>query len=315
MTDSGRALLPARLPAPADPPWCKLLIWNARQECLLARFRGQWEVPGSELPATARLSETECQAFLTQFARELGIELRSLRRAATVVQHFAQGRVPTPFLWYEAWTTEEPSAPAKPLELAWQPLPEALDAIPYPSGRLIVGEYEVDYTIAPPGGRLQVFQEIAPEPGRLSISPERPDTPDAQSLIAALDAELDPLYPSESRHGYSVERLLQQGVVFFVLRVDGQPAGCGGLQLFPDGWAELKRMYVRPEHRGQRLAQALLEHLAAYAQTQNVTLLRLETGIHQSAAIQLYTRFGFTETGPFGDYCPDPLSKFFERQL
>jgi hypothetical protein len=37
------------------------------------------------------------------------------------------------------------------------------------------------------------------------ITAERPDTADARALIAELEAQLAPLYPHESRHGYSVE--------------------------------------------------------------------------------------------------------------
>ena len=48
------------------------------------------------------------------------------------------------------------------------------------------------------------------------ITPERPDTPDARALIAELEAYLEPLYPSESRHGYSVEKLIAEGVAFFL---------------------------------------------------------------------------------------------------
>jgi hypothetical protein len=51
-----------------------------------------------------------------------------------------------------------------------------------------------------------------------SITPERPDTPDARALIAELDAHLEPIYARESRHGYSVEKLLAEGVAFVVIR-------------------------------------------------------------------------------------------------
>jgi len=40
------------------------------------------------------------------------------------------------------------------------------------------------------------------------ITPEHPATPDATALIAELDAHLEPLYPSESRHGFSVQKLI-----------------------------------------------------------------------------------------------------------
>lgn len=147
------------------------------------------------------------------------------------------------------------------------------------------------------------------------ITPERPDTADAILLITELEAQLDPLYPRESRHGLSVEQLLAQDVAFFLLRAGGEPAGCGGVKLFDTDYGEVKRMYVRPQYRGSGFAKAMLAHLADYARTQGVGLLRLETGIHQHEAIGLYERAGFTRISPFGDYWDDPLSLFYERPL
>jgi GNAT superfamily N-acetyltransferase len=147
------------------------------------------------------------------------------------------------------------------------------------------------------------------------VTPERPDTPDAVALITELEATLEPLYPSESRHGLSVERLITEGVPFFVLRADGTPAACGGVKLFGTAYGEIKRMYVRPEFRGRGFAKQILNHLSEYAWTQGIRLLRLETGIHQQEAIGLYERMGFHRISPFGDYKPDPLSVFFEKSL
>lgn len=149
----------------------------------------------------------------------------------------------------------------------------------------------------------------------ITIAIERPDTVDAIQLIAELDTALAAFYPIESRHGYSVEKLIRQDVAFFVIRVDGIPAGCGGIQLFAKDYGELKRMYVRPEFRGQGLGKLLLEQLSAYALTNGVSLLRLETGIYQTEAIALYERWGFRKIPPFGDYKLDPLSLCYERQL
>jgi len=44
-------------------------------------------------------------------------------------------------------------------------------------------------------------------------------------------------------------------------------------------------------------------------------LLRLETGIHQPAALGLYERSGFRLIPPFGEYREDPLSRFYEKRL
>ena len=148
-----------------------------------------------------------------------------------------------------------------------------------------------------------------------TITEERPDTADATALIAELDALLAPLYAQKSRHGYSVEKLLRDGVAFFVVRVDSIPAGCGGVQLVGAEYGELKRMYVRPQFRRLGLGKLMLEHLANYTRQRGVTVLRLETGIHQLEAINLYQRFGFERIPPFGPYHEDPVSLCFEKRL
>ena len=148
-----------------------------------------------------------------------------------------------------------------------------------------------------------------------AIVEERPDTADAAELIAELDAHLAPLYPQESRHGYSVEKLLHEGVVFFVARLDGVPAGCGGVLLVGAEYAEIKRMYVRPAFRGSGLGKLILARLADYALGRGVNVLRLETGVHQAHAIRLYEGSGFHRIRPFGSYREDPLSLCFEKRL
>lgn len=147
------------------------------------------------------------------------------------------------------------------------------------------------------------------------IMAERPDTADAMLLISELEAHLEPLYPKTSRHGYSVEKLMEQAVAFFITRHDGVLAGCGGIELFGVEYGEIKRMYVRPQFRGLGLAKLMLDHLAAYAQERDVHLLRLETGIHQNEAIALYEQMGFQRIPPFGIYKEDPLSRFYEKHI
>ena len=147
------------------------------------------------------------------------------------------------------------------------------------------------------------------------IQAERPDSTDAQQLIGELEALLEPLYPAASRHGYAVEKLLREGVAFFIVRQDGIAAGCGGILLVGTEYGELKRMYIRPAHRGQGLGMALLDHFAVYVRERDVPLLRLETGIYQTEAIRLYERYGFTRIPPFGPYFDDPVSLCYEKRI
>ena len=150
----------------------------------------------------------------------------------------------------------------------------------------------------------------------IAIVEERPDSPAALQLITELDAYLALLpYPQESRHAFSIEKLLREGVAFFVLRLEGEPAACGGLKVFAGDYGEVKRMYVRPAHRGRGLGKAILDHLAAYARAQQLPVLRLETGIYQVEAIGLYEGWGFQRRPPFGEYRVDPMSVYLEKTI
>ena len=82
------------------------------------------------------------------------------------------------------------------------------------------------------------------------IAEERPNSPDASALIDELESPLASLYPSESRHGYSVDKLLREGVAFFVVREDGSPAGCGGVQIYGADYGELSACTSVPDFGG-----------------------------------------------------------------
>lgn len=154
----------------------------------------------------------------------------------------------------------------------------------------------------------------------MNVSPtiveERPDSPDAVELLAELDAALQRHpYPSESRHAFSVDQLVRDRVAFFVVRVGGVPAACGGVKIYGTEYAEVKRMFVRPAYRGLGLAKTVLRSLVDYSRGRQVRLLRLETGIYQSEAVALYERFGFRRRPPFGEYREDPNSIYFEMEI
>ena len=152
------------------------------------------------------------------------------------------------------------------------------------------------------------------------VERERADSPDASALVEELETHLAARYPAESRHGFSVRRLVDEGVVFFVARADGEPAGCGGILFVPgDGadvpYGEVKRMYVRPGHRGEGVGRRVLMRLLDEARARGMGIVRLETGIDQVEAIGLYASVGFRPCPPFGPYRDDPLSPCYELRL
>lgn len=155
----------------------------------------------------------------------------------------------------------------------------------------------------------------------VTIRREHPGAEAASRLIWELDAYLAPLYPQESQHGYSIEKLVERQVEFFVLYCDGEPAACGGVQFVPnhdnpdESYGELKRMYVRDRFRGRGFGKRLLEHLERLATDKGVTMMRLETGIYQPEAIGLYEKCGYYRIPPFGNYWDDPVSLCYEKRL
>ena len=125
----------------------------------------------------------------------------------------------------------------------------------------------------------------------ITIRAGDPGDPNVLTLIEALDAYLDGLYPPESNHGLSLAELQAADVRFVIAEQDGRPVGCGAIRLAADH-ADLKRMYVLPEARGAGVGGALLEHLARLAVAEERRLLRLEVGVAQPEALSLYAANG-----------------------
>jgi putative acetyltransferase len=154
-----------------------------------------------------------------------------------------------------------------------------------------------------------------------SIVIERVDsiTDDVRALIFELDSGLAVAYPPEQLHGLTLRSLFEPHVQFFIARLGDAAVGCGGVAFF-DGFAEVKRMFVREGARGEGVAQALLAHIEDVARAAGVELLRLETGVRQPAAIRLYERFGFRPCAAFAPYttmAPPAIknSLFYEKKL
>jgi putative acetyltransferase len=147
-----------------------------------------------------------------------------------------------------------------------------------------------------------------------SIRAASPTEPAVRQLIAELDTFNSSLYPAESNHFDPPEKLAATRGVFLVVEREGRLVGCGAAKHCGE-WAEIKRMFLRPEARGDGLAAKLLDRLLDWARTEGLALARLETGNASAGALALYRRAGFREIPAFPPYQPDPLSIFMERAL
>lgn len=104
---------------------------------------------------------------------------------------------------------------------------------------------------------------------------------------------------------------------FLVVEAGGAAVAMGGWRRGgpAPGDAEIKRMYVRPEHRGRGWSRLVLAELERTAADAGVVRLVLETGQAQPEAIALYRSSGYVEVEPFGFYRDSPLSLHLGKRL
>jgi len=151
------------------------------------------------------------------------------------------------------------------------------------------------------------------------VTVERRDllSPEAQELIAALNAELRAMYPEEGANHFRLDpgEVAPGNGAFLVARAGDTLVGCGATRRLDAVTFELKRMFVRPVARGRGVGATVLAALLAEARTLGATRVVLETGVRQAEAIALYRRAGFDDIPAFGEYIDSPLSVCLAKLL
>lgn len=135
----------------------------------------------------------------------------------------------------------------------------------------------------------------------LRVTRTSSDNPDFLRLVQLLDQDLQ-VRNGEDHAFYAQFNKVDNIKHVVVAYHHDRPVGCGAFKEFSPGLVEIKRMYVRPESRGQGVAQTVLAELEQWAGELHCAGFVLETGQQNPEAIRLYQKSGYRLRANYGPY-------------
>ena len=154
-----------------------------------------------------------------------------------------------------------------------------------------------------------------------AIRPTPPDHPQVQALIGELDAYLLSVYPPEENYLLDLSGLMRPEVTFLGAWQGDTLVGCGAVRTMPgepategQPYGEIKRMFVAPSHRGERIGARILAALETVLHAQGIDRALMETGEELAQATRMYRAAGYVERKEFGEYPDNGSSLFLEKR-
>ena len=92
--------------------------------------------------------------------------------------------------------------------------------------------------------------------------------------------------------------------ILYILEVDGDVAGMGGIRVLRETVGEVKRMYNRPQYRGRGLGKKMVNKLLETGRELGCKTFLLDSARFMSAAHHIYRSAGFTDRGEYPESEP-----------
>lgn len=169
----------------------------------------------------------------------------------------------------------------------------------------------------------EILQPVSVASVTFSLKPIDRTDPTVQPLYADFIREADgPLVYDREGAGIDLDAEIAAGPptdlvppngVFLLARVDGEPAGLGGVRHLDTEVAEVKSMYVAPAYRGTGLGRRILARLDEIALEHGCRAVRLDTSDYLTPAVGLYRAAGYREVPAYNENPKADL--WFERTL
>lgn len=151
-------------------------------------------------------------------------------------------------------------------------------------------------------------------PKAITIKRTESSDPDFPYLVAQLNQELRDKY-GDLQSVYEQFNLIVNLDTVVIAYSNDNPAGCGCFKKFDDHTVEIKRMFVKPDERGQGIASGILSELEIWAKEDGYTYAIVETVKNQQEAIALYQKKGYESIPNYGQYIGMLNSVCFRKKL
>ncbi|MBL7723637.1 MAG: NUDIX hydrolase [Chitinophagaceae bacterium] len=133
----------------------KLYITNEKNEVLLVKWHGEWEIAGTRYNDTLSLS-----AFIEQMAADMGVTITDFKLAGLFTQKRQGNNSPVLLHYYKAnYKVGSLKVPEDCTDIKWFSYEEALGVIPYPMMIEIMKQITLNSGKVV-GGAIETFKDV-----------------------------------------------------------------------------------------------------------------------------------------------------------